>query len=74
MRRKAAVIVIYAAVLRVSEIVNLKVQDIDSKRMQIHIELGKGKKDRYALLSEKNLETGKQNSREEFISSKGLQF
>ena len=46
----------YAAGLRVSEVVNLKVTDIDSKRMQIRVEQGKGRKDRYALLSEVNLE------------------
>lgn len=46
----------YAAVLRVSEVANLRVGAIDSKRMQIRVEQGKGKKDRYALLSEKNLE------------------
>ena len=37
--------------LRVSEIVNLKVTDIDSKNMQVLIERAKGKKDRYVVLS-----------------------
>ena len=41
----------YSAGLRVSEIVNLKIADIDSGRMQILIERGKGKKDRYVNLS-----------------------
>lgn len=41
----------YSAGLRVSEIVNLKVKDIDSTRMQIFIERAKGKKDRYVNLS-----------------------
>jgi integrase/recombinase XerD len=41
----------YSAGLRVSEIVNLKIADIDSKRMQIFIERAKGKKDRYVNLS-----------------------
>jgi integrase/recombinase XerD len=40
----------YGMGLRVSEIVNLKVQDIDSKAMQVFIERAKGKKDRYANL------------------------
>lgn len=40
----------YGMGLRVSEIINLKVQDIDSKAMQVFIERAKGKKDRYANL------------------------
>ena len=42
----------YGMGLRVSEIVNLKIQDIDSKRMQVFINRAKGKKDRYANLPE----------------------
>ena len=41
----------YSAGLRVSEIVNLKISHIDSKRMQIFIGRAKGKKDRYVNLS-----------------------
>jgi len=37
------------------EAINLKIKDIDSKRMQIRIEQSKGKKDRYTLLSQKAL-------------------
>ena len=37
----------YSAGLRVSEIVNLRLNDIDSQRMQIFIKRAKGKKDRY---------------------------
>jgi integrase/recombinase XerD len=40
----------YGMGLRVSEIVNLKITDIDSKNMQVFIERGKGKKDRYVNL------------------------
>jgi integrase len=47
---------IYAAGLRVSETANLKLTDIDSKRMLIRVEQGKGKKDRNTLLSETLLE------------------
>ena len=43
----------YAAGLRVSEVVHLRVTDIDAQRRLIRIEQGKGKKDRYALLSER---------------------
>lgn len=42
----------YGLGLRVSEIVNLKITDIDSKSMQVFIERSKGKKDRYANLPE----------------------
>ena len=45
-RDKAALAVAYGAGLRVSEVVNLKVSDIDSERMVLRIEQGKGKKDR----------------------------
>jgi site-specific recombinase XerD len=43
----------YAAGLRVSEVVHLRVTAIDAQRRLIRIEQGKGKKDRYALLSER---------------------
>ncbi|MFQ5592394.1 MAG: tyrosine-type recombinase/integrase [Phycisphaerae bacterium] len=45
----------YAAGLRVSEVVHLKVSDIDSDRLTLRIEQGKGAKDRYALLSKRLL-------------------
>jgi site-specific recombinase XerD len=53
---KAALSVGYGAGLRVSEIAFLKVSDIDSKRMMLRIEQGKGRKDRYAMLSPTLLE------------------
>jgi len=43
--------VIYSGGLRVSEVVNLRVDDIDSQRMQIRVRQGKGRKDRCTLLS-----------------------
>jgi integrase/recombinase XerD len=46
----------YACGLRVSELVNLKVSEVDSKRMIINIRQAKGKKDRIVMLSEKLLE------------------
>ena len=46
----------YGAGLRVSEVVALKVSDIDSKRMVLRVEQGKGRKDRYAMLSPQLLE------------------
>ena len=45
----------YSAGLRVSEIANLKIADIDSKNMQIIVRQSKGKVDRYSILSEANL-------------------
>ena len=48
---KAALSAAYGAGLRVSEVVALKVSDIDSKRMLLRIEQGKGRKDRFAMLS-----------------------
>ena len=42
--------------LRVSEITNIKISDIDSQNMRVHIQSGKGKKDRYVNLPESVLE------------------
>ena len=50
-KHKAMLFTAYSAGLRVSEIVHLKIADIDSKRMQIFIARAKGKKDRYVNLS-----------------------
>lgn len=46
----------YAAGLRVSEVTQLKIQDIDSDRMMVRVEQGKGRKDRYVPLSPTLLE------------------
>ena len=48
---QAVLSVAYGAGLRASEVVALKVGDIDSTRMTLRIEQGKGRKDRYAMLS-----------------------
>jgi len=53
---KAAFSVAYGAGLRVAEVATLKVSDIDSKRMMLRVEQGKGRKDRYAMLSPQLLE------------------
>jgi len=53
---KAALSAAYGAGLRVSEVVALKVSDIDSERLLLRIEQGKGRKDRFAMLSPKLLE------------------
>ena len=51
LKYKAALSIAYGAGLRISEIVSLKISHIDSKRMVIRVEQGKGRKDRYAMLS-----------------------
>ncbi|MBS1934844.1 MAG: site-specific integrase [Bacteroidetes bacterium] len=51
LKHKAILFTAYSAGLRVSEVVNLRVNDIDSSRMLIFIECAKGKKDRYVNLS-----------------------
>ncbi|MBK7614332.1 MAG: site-specific integrase [Burkholderiales bacterium] len=51
LKHQAAMSVAYGAGLRVSEVVSLKVGDIDGERMTLRVEQGKGRKDRYALLS-----------------------
>jgi site-specific recombinase XerD len=56
LKHKTLLSLIYSAGLRIGEAINLKVKDIDSKRMLIHIQGAKGKKDRYTLLSKTFLE------------------
>src|SRR5260221_41988 len=56
LKYRAILMSCYGAGLRVSEAVALKVSDIDSKRMLIRVEQGKGRKDRYAMLSPRLLE------------------
>lgn len=50
-KHRAMLMTTYGAGLRVSELCHLKVSDIDSARMMIRVEQGKGAKDRYTLLS-----------------------
>jgi len=51
-KHKAIVATAYAAGLRISEVCGLRLADIDSQRMRIHVRSGKGKKDRYVMLGE----------------------
>ena len=55
-KHRAILMTAYAAGLRISETVHLKVGDIDSQRMVIRIEQGKNQKDRYVMLSPRLLE------------------
>lgn len=51
LKHQVALSVAYGTGLRVSEVLALKVTDIDSQRMTLRVEQGKGRKDRYAMLS-----------------------
>jgi len=51
LKHQTALSVAYGAGLRASEVIALKVGDIDSERMTLRVEQGKGRKDRYAMLS-----------------------
>ena len=55
-KHRALLMTTYAAGLRVSEVTQLKVSDIDSQRMCLRIRQGKGQKDRYVPLSERLLQ------------------
>lgn len=55
-KHKSLLTLTYSVGLRVSEVVNLKIEDIDSKRMIIHIKNAKGRKDRIVPLSNNVLE------------------
>ena len=56
LKYKAALSVAYGAGLRAAEVISLKIGDIDSQRMVIRVEQGKGRKDRYVMLSPHLLE------------------
>ena len=56
LKYRAILMTAYATGLRVSEVVSLRVTDIDSQRMMIRVEQGKGRKDRYVMLSPNLLE------------------
>lgn len=57
LKHKAIIMLGFSCGLRVSEVINLKIEDIDSKRMIINIRNAKGRKDRIVVLSELMLET-----------------
>ena len=52
LKHKTVLVLIYSAGLRLGELLNLEIADIDSESMKIHIRGAKGKKDRYVMLSE----------------------
>jgi integrase/recombinase XerD len=55
LKHRVILTTIYSGGLRLNEALHLKISDIDSDRMQIRVEQGKGKKDRHTLLSERAL-------------------
>jgi len=63
-KHHALLVLLYSAGLRVGEVVRLRVDDIDPDRQLIHVRAGKGRKDRYTLLSERALLTLRQYVRE----------
>jgi len=56
-KHRAILTLAYSSGLRISEVAHLKVSDIDSARMTVFVRQGKGKKDRYTILSKKALGT-----------------
>jgi integrase/recombinase XerD len=64
LKYRAALGISYGAGLRASEVCNLKVTDIDSQRMLIHVDQGKGSRDRQAMLAPSLLEVLRQYWRE----------
>jgi site-specific recombinase XerD len=55
LKHRTIVMLLYSTGMRLREVANLKIQDIDSKQMRIKVVQGKGAKDRYTLLSEQVL-------------------
>ena len=56
-KHKAIIILIYSSSLRVSEVIKLKIEDIDTQRKLIHVRNAKGRKDRYTILLDVAIET-----------------
>ncbi len=72
-KHRAALAVAYGAGLRASEVVHLKIADIDSERMIVRVVQGKGRRDRYAMLSPSLLELLRTWWREGHAQGKMLQ-
>jgi integrase/recombinase XerD len=70
LKHKAMILTLYSTGIRASELANVKVSDIDSKRMLIRIDQGKNRKDRYVRLPAKLLEILREYWRSETVKSK----
>ena len=55
LKHRAILMTAYSGGLRVSEVTHLRVRDVDSQRMMLRVEQGKGRQDRYVMLSHKLL-------------------
>lgn len=55
-KHRALLMIMYSAGLRVGEVVRLRIEDLDAERKLIRVRAGKGRKDRYTLLSDRALE------------------
>ena len=55
-KHRCILLILYSSGLRISELLNLRWRDFDEERMQLFVDGGKGKKDRYTLISETALE------------------
>jgi len=60
LKHKAILMTLYSAGLRLLECVNLKFRHIESDRMKVRVELGKGQRDRYTILAQRTLDTLRQ--------------
>jgi site-specific recombinase XerD len=65
LKHRAILMTVYSAGLRASEVVRLKLSDIDSERGTLRIEQGKGRKDRYVMLSPRLLEVLREYGRQD---------
>jgi len=74
LKHKSILSLSYSVGLRVSEVINLKIEDIDSKRMIINIRQSKGKKDRIVPLSENILQLLREYLRSENITKNSKQI
>ena len=64
LKQKAIIMVAYCCALRVSEVLNLRIEDINSKRMLVFVRNSKGNKDRYTTISKDTIETLREYFRE----------